>query len=120
MENNKTETKILKIISEEIADLIRDKCGEEINWEGSLKYIDIDGTTINSVVCKIRTQQGYLYDITTPDLYKFRIKKLQAKLSGEMTKDFELQDEIQRLTMIINGVKPTTGDDKIECEGCGS
>ena len=118
MESN--QEAVIEIILEEIAELIRDKCGEEINWEGSLKYIDVDGTKINSVVCKIRTMPGYLYDITTPDLYRFRVQKLKAKLSGDMTKDFEIQDEIQRLTMIINGVTPATGDDKIECEGCGS
>ena len=115
-----TKEQIIESIKVEIEELIRQKHNAEINWEGSMKYIDIDGTTINSVVCKIRSKEGYLYDVTTPDLHRFRIEKLKSKLSGDMNKDFEIQDEIQRLTMIINGVKPTTGDDKIECEGCGS
>jgi len=120
MTKQEIESKTLDSITKEIEQLIKDKSNEEINWSGSLKYIDVDGTKINYVQCKIRTMSGYLYDITTPDLYRFRVEKLKAKLSGDMTKDFEIQDEIQRLTMIINGVTPATGDDKIECEGCGS
>ena len=48
------------------------------------------------------------------------IQELESKLTGDMFKDFETKDEIQRLTMIKNGVKPATDDDIIECVGCGS
>ena len=75
----------------------------------------------------INTHRGFMYRsirYAYPEGYQnFRtieIQELESKLTGDMLKDFETKDEIQRLTMIKNGVKPATDDDIIECVGCGS
>tara|TARA_R110002020_G_scaffold148779_2_gene324821 strand:+ start:609 stop:776 length:168 start_codon:yes stop_codon:yes gene_type:complete len=49
---------------------------------------------------------------------KKQIAKLKEKLTGDMTKDMDVREEIHRLTMIINGTKPTSQE--FECVGCGS
>lgn len=46
------------------------------------------------------------------------IASLEKQLTGNMMQDMNLKDEIHRLTMIINGTKPT--DSTFFCEGCGS
>lgn len=47
-----------------------------------------------------------------------KIKELESQLTGDMTKDMDIRNEIHKLKMKINGVKPAT--QIIECVGCGS
>lgn len=49
---------------------------------------------------------------------KEQVKQLKQQLTGDMMKDFELQDQIHQLEMEINNVKPM--DSHIDCVGCGA
>ena len=46
------------------------------------------------------------------------IKRLKAKLTGDMFRDMDVRDKIHNLEMMLNGTKP--GGQHIECVGCGS
>lgn len=47
-----------------------------------------------------------------------QIKELESRLTGNMFKDMDLKDEIHKLNMALNGIKPE--DSAFECVGCGS
>ena len=49
---------------------------------------------------------------------KLQIYELKQQLTGDMSKDMDIRDQIHRLEMILNGVKPT--DSHFNCIGCGS
>ncbi len=47
-----------------------------------------------------------------------RIEELESKLTGNLFKDLEVKDEIHKLKMNLNNIKPS--DSYFECVGCGS
>ncbi|WP_369595984.1 hypothetical protein [Lysinibacillus pakistanensis] len=46
------------------------------------------------------------------------IDQLKKELTGDMMKDMEIKDQIHKLEMELNQVKPP--DSPFECFGCGS
>ena len=55
--------------------------------------------------------------MSTQDVVQ-RIEELESQLTGNLFQDLELKDEIHKLKMNLNNVKPT--DSSFECVGCGS
>lgn len=49
---------------------------------------------------------------------KKEIEDLKKQLTGDMMKDMEIKDQIHKLEMELNQVKPP--DSPFECFGCGS
>ena len=47
-----------------------------------------------------------------------KIQELESQLTGNLFQDLELKDEIHKLKMTLNNVKPQ--DSYFECVGCGS
>lgn len=47
-----------------------------------------------------------------------QIENLKKQLVGDMMKDMELKDQIHKLEMELNGIKPE--DSHFDCFGCGS
>lgn len=47
-----------------------------------------------------------------------KIKSLEVELTGNLFKDLELKDQIHKLKMNLEGIRPT--DSAFECVGCGS
>ena len=46
------------------------------------------------------------------------IESLKKQLTGDFMKDMDIKDQIHRLEMQKNNIKPSSGE--IECVGCGS
>jgi hypothetical protein len=49
-----------------------------------------------------------------------RREDLRNSLKGDFMHDLSLREEIHKLTMLIEGVKPNDGSCDLDCDSCGA